>query len=69
MKNPGINLATLIGGMIIGSAVTMLCATDKGKEFRRKVKAFVKEETQKMKSEISALHCSCAKDAPEEQPQ
>ena len=38
MKNTGIAIVSLVGGMIIGSALTMLFTPQSGPELRQKIK-------------------------------
>ena len=38
MKNTGIAIVSLVGGLIIGSALTMLFTPQSGPELRRKIK-------------------------------
>lgn len=51
MKNTGIVIASLVGGMILGSALTMLLTPQSGPELRRQIKDFVDEEINRSKAE------------------
>ncbi len=59
MKNSGIAIASLIGGMLVGSALTLLFAPQSGNETRRKIKEFIDEEADKMRGEIEKVRCKC----------
>ena len=66
MKNTGIVIASLVGGMIIGSALTMLFTPQSGPELRQKIKASIDDEIDKVKDklgkvekEIEEARCKC----------
>lgn len=44
MKNTGIVIASLVGGMIIGSALTMLFTPQSGAELRKQIKDLIGDE-------------------------
>ena len=47
MKNTGIILASLLGGLIVGSALTMLFTPQSGPETRKQIKDFINDEDRK----------------------
>jgi len=53
MKNTGIVIASLVGGMILGSALTMLLTPQSGSELRRQIKDFVDEEINRAKQKAA----------------
>ena len=66
MKNTGIAIVSLVGGMIIGSARTMLCTPQSGPELRQKIKDSIDDEIDKVKDklgkverEIEEARCKC----------
>lgn len=59
MKNTGIVVASLLGGALIGSAIAILFTPHSGPEMRRRIKDFVDDEMEKMKSEFERLRCKC----------
>ncbi len=70
MKNTGIFIVSLVGGMIVGSALAMLFTPQSGPELRRHIKDFIDEEADrvkekaeeihgKIKSEIDQARCKC----------
>lgn len=66
MKNTGIVIASLLGGIVVGSALAMLFAPKSGSETRGEIKDFLDEELDKMKGTVSELgrkfketHCNC----------
>ena len=66
MKNTGIAIVSLVGGMIIGSALTMLFTPQSGPELRQKIKDSiddeidrVKEKLGKVEQEIEEARCKC----------
>ena len=66
MKNTGIAIVSLVGGMIIGSALTMLLTPQSGPELRQKIKDSlddeidrVKEKLGKVEQEIEEARCKC----------
>lgn len=53
MKHPGIcTLASFLGGMLVGSIVTMLVTPQSGPELRTKIRDYVDEEVEKIR-----CHC------------
>lgn len=56
MKNTGIILASLLGGLIVGSALTMLFAPQSGPETRKQIKDFINDEIDKMKAKVDKVH-------------
>ena len=66
MKNTGIAIVSLVGGMIIGSALTMLFTPQSGPELRQKIKDSIDYEIDKVKDklgkverEIEEARCKC----------
>lgn len=59
MKNTGIVITSLVGGLIVGSALTMLFTPHSGPEMRRHIKNFLDDEMDKMKDELEKLRCKC----------
>lgn len=66
MKNTGITIASLVGGMIIGSALTMLFTPQSGAELRKQIKDLIddevdkfKEKVEKVKEQIEESRCTC----------
>lgn len=70
MKNSGICIATLLGGMLIGSALTMLFTPKSGPEMRKQIRdmlndelARVKDKADKVRAEVQEemeeLRCRC----------
>lgn len=60
MKNTGIIIASLMGGMIVGSALTMLFTPQSGPELRDKIKDFIDEEMEKVRCKCDEKgHCEC----------
>lgn len=56
MKNTGIAIVSLIGGMIVGSALTMLFTPQSGPELRRHLKDLIDDEIDMMKSKVDEVH-------------
>ena len=56
MKNTGIILASLLGGLIVGSALTMLFTPQSGPETRKQITDFINDEIDKMKSQVDKVH-------------
>lgn len=52
MKNTGIVIVSLIGGMIVGSALTMLFTPQSGAEFRRQIKDLIDDEVDMVKAKV-----------------
>ena len=66
MKNTGIAIVSLVGGMIIGSALTMLFTPQSGPELRYIFKDSldyeiykVKDKLGKVEREIEEARCKC----------
>ncbi|HJC26443.1 YtxH domain-containing protein [uncultured Alistipes sp.] len=66
MKNTGIVIASLVGGMILGSALTMLLTPQSGPELRRKIKDLVGDELDRVQEKIGEvetrideIRCQC----------
>ena len=55
MKNTGIAIVSLVGGMIIGSALTMLFTPQSGPELRRKIKESLGDEIDRMKEKLNEV--------------
>lgn len=55
MKNTGIAIVSLVGGMIIGSALTMLFTPQSGPELRRKIKDTLDSEIDRVKNKLSEV--------------
>lgn len=69
MKNTGIAIVSLVGGMIIGSALTMLFTPQSGPELRRKIKDSLDDEIDRVKEKLSEVEeqieearCRCGKE-------
>ena len=70
MKHTGICMISLLGGMVVGSALAMLLTPQSGPELRTKIKDWVEEEVdkakakaeklqQQIKSQIDEARCHC----------
>ncbi len=70
MKNSGICIATLLGGMLIGSALTMLLTPKSGPEMRKQIRDLLNDELARVKDkagklraqveeEMDAMRCPC----------
>lgn len=55
MKNTGIAIVSLVGGMIIGSALTMLFTPQSGADLRRKIKDSIDDEIDRVKNKLSEV--------------
>lgn len=55
MKNTGIAIVSLVGGLIIGSALTMLFTPQSGAELRRKIKDSIDDEIDRVKNKLSEV--------------
>lgn len=51
MKNSGICFVSLLGGMLVGAAVSMLLTPQSGPELRKAIKNFVDKEV-----DLSLIH-------------
>ena len=67
MKNTGIILASMLGGLIVGSALTMLFTPQSGADLRKQIKDFIDDEVDKVKdtvekvrNEIEEARCKCS---------
>ncbi len=56
MKNTGIIITSLLGGLIVGSALTMLFTPQSGSETRKQIKDFINDELDKMKNQVDKVH-------------
>lgn len=66
MKNSGIILTSLIGGMILGAAVTMLLTPQSGPALRKQIKDLVNNEVDKVRGKVNDVRekveeaaCNC----------
>lgn len=66
MKNTGIAIVSLIGGMIVGSALTMLFTPQSGPELRKQIKDLIDDEVDmvkakmgKVEAKIEDARCKC----------
>ena len=55
MKNTGIAIVSLVGGLIIGSALTMLFTPQSGPGLRRKIKESLGDEIDRMKEKLNEV--------------
>lgn len=55
MKNTGIAIISLVGGLIIGSALTMLFTPQSGPELRRKIKESIDDEIERVKNKLNEV--------------
>lgn len=55
MKNTGIVIASLIGGMVVGSALALLFAPQSGSDTRQQIKDLVDEGIDKAKQAAGTL--------------
>lgn len=55
MKNTGIAIVSLVDGLIIGSALTMLFTPQSGPELRRKIKESLGDEIDRMKEKLNEV--------------
>ena len=69
MKNTGIVIVSLVGGLIIGSALTMLVTPQSGPELRRRIKDTLDSEIDRVKNKLSEVEeqieearCRCCED-------
>lgn len=56
MKNTGLIITSLLGGLIVGSALTMLFTPQSGMETRKQIKDFLNDEIDKMKQKVEKVH-------------
>lgn len=60
MKNSTACIATFIGGLILGSAITMLVTPRSGPEVRQSIRDFVSKEIDKARCKCDADNgCEC----------
>lgn len=66
MKNTGIIIASLMGGMIVGSALTMLLTPKSGPELRKHIKDLIgdeldrlREKAEEVQEQIEEARCKC----------
>lgn len=59
MKHTGICIASLLGGMVLGSALAMLFTPQSGPELRQSIRDLVDKEIDKVKSEVDKVRCRC----------
>lgn len=55
MKNTGICIISVLGGMIVGSALAMLLTPQSGPELRHHLHGVMEEELAKAKAKASAM--------------
>lgn len=55
MKNSGIIITSLVGGMLIGSALTMLFTPQSGPELRKKIKNLLDDELDRVQEKIGEV--------------
>lgn len=55
MKNTGNSILSLVGGMLIGGALTMLFTPKSGPEMRKQIKDLIDDEVEKMKEKASKV--------------
>ena len=55
MKNTGIAIVSVVGGLIIGSALTMLFTPQSGPELRRKIKDSIDDEIERVKNKLNEV--------------
>lgn len=56
MKNTGIVIASLIGGMVVGSALAMLLTPQSGPELRQQIKDFIDKQSDKVQEKLDKVH-------------
>ncbi|HBX90073.1 YtxH domain-containing protein [Alistipes sp.] len=56
MKNTGIVIASLIGGMVVGSALAMLLTPQSGPELRKQIKDFIDKQSEKVHEKLDKVH-------------
>lgn len=66
MKHTGFCFGSLIGGMILGSALSLLFTPQSGPELRRQIKDFfetesdkLQEKLRKMQEKVEKAACKC----------
>ncbi|MEE1099750.1 MAG: YtxH domain-containing protein [Alistipes sp.] len=59
MKQTTICVASLLGGMIIGSALAMLLTPQSGPELRNSLRERLEQEFERLKRDIDKVRCHC----------
>lgn len=59
MKNTTICVASLLGGMILGSALAMLLTPQSGPELRNSLREAIDREVNKLRHEFDHARCRC----------
>ncbi len=59
MKKTCIILGSILGGAMVGSAVTMLCCPKSGAEFRRDAHKMMVDKFNKLQEQIKGMGCNC----------
>ena len=59
MKNTTLCLFSLLGGVVIGSAVALALAPKSGEEMRGLVRNFLNDEIEKWRTSYKDMHPSC----------
>lgn len=69
MKNTGTAIASLLGGLIIGSALTMLFTPQSGAELRKQIKDLIDDEVdrvrdkvEEMRNKVEEARCNCGEE-------
>lgn len=55
MKNTGIAIVSLVSGLIIGSALTMLFTPQSGPDMRKHLKDLIDDEVDRMKEKVEEV--------------
>ena len=55
MKNTGVVIASLVGGMILGSALTMLFTPQSGADLRRQIRDLLDNEVEKLRDKVGQV--------------
>ena len=55
MKNTGIVIVSLVGGLIIGSSRTMLFTPQAGAELRKQIKDLIGDEVDKVREKVDEV--------------
>ena len=60
MKHTGICIGSLLGGMVLGAAVTMLMTPHTGREMRENIREFIEKEIDKVRCKCDENgNCDC----------
>jgi gas vesicle protein len=59
MKQTTVCVASLLGGLIIGSALAMLLTPQSGPELRNNIRDLFDREVDKMRQEFDKVRCHC----------